>query len=143
MERVTLPAADDLEAVAAGVCADGGIEEHWGEVVELSHRCLSSPSVARAIHSGHTHREVPFTMPAEDGGFVTGRMDLVFRDGDRYVIVDYKTDAVELEEVEAHTLAHHAGQASAYASAISGSAELGGTVFVYPRAGAEVTIKAE
>ena len=143
MERVTFPRAADLDAVAAAVCADGGIEDHLDEVLQLANRCLESATVRRAIASGSVQREIPFTMPTEDGGFVTGRMDLVFEDEGEYVIVDYKTDNIETDDAESHTLAHHAGQASAYSSVIERQGTLGGTVFVYPRAGTDVTITAQ
>ncbi len=70
MERVTLPEAEDLEAIGAAVCADGGTDDHLEEVLELARRCLETPIVRRAMTTADVHREVPFTMPADDGGFV-------------------------------------------------------------------------
>ncbi len=93
MERVSLPDASDLDSVVESVCLEAEIEDRAKEVREMAERCLSSPTVKRAIESGTCQREVPFTVPW-DGGFATGRIDLVYRDEDGLVVVDYKTDEV-------------------------------------------------
>ena len=61
--------------------------------------CLDSPSVKRAVELGSWWREVPFMInhardgeAAERAPLTNGRVDLVFRDGDELVVVDYKTD---------------------------------------------------
>jgi ATP-dependent exoDNAse (exonuclease V) beta subunit len=66
-------------------------------------------------------------------------MDLVFREGDELVIVDFKTDKVETaEEFDAATVGH-SGQAAAYAQATERGTGLSvrEVLFVYPRAEAE------
>ncbi len=141
MEKVTLPDAEDLEIWAEAICQEFGIPDHAGEVVEMAQRCLSSPTVRRAIGSGNYQREVPFTL-TEDGGFAAGRVDLVFRDDDRLRIVDYKTDLVGADDAEPHALEHHSGQAKTYAAAISSATgrPVSGVVLVFCRPGSEVTI---
>ena len=52
--------------------------------------------VRRAAASGECRREAPVTMRGEDGVLVEGVVDLAFRDGDTWVVVDFKTDR-ELE----------------------------------------------
>lgn len=87
MERVSLPGAEDLAAVVAAVCAEAGLPDRVNEVRTMAERCLESPTVRAAIASGAYRREVPFTTPW-NGGFATGHVDLVYRDGDELVVVD-------------------------------------------------------
>ena len=142
MELINLPAGDDLAAIAAAVCAEAGIGPVTAEVLELATRCLTSPSVQRALNADRYEREVPFSAVLDDGTHLAGRMDLVYRDGDELVVVDFKTDDVTTAaDLDAATV-QHSGQAAAYAIAT----ELGTglavreVVFVYPRADAERTL---
>ena len=137
MELITLPAGDDIEAITAAVCAESGIAPATAEVLELSRRCLAAPSVQRALGSDRYEREVPFSAVLDNGTHLVGRMDLVFREGDELVIVDFKTDKVEAaEELDAATVGH-SGQAAAYAQATERGTGLAvrEVVFVYARAG--------
>jgi ATP-dependent helicase/nuclease subunit A len=139
MELVSLPDGEDLQALAAAVCAELGIGPATAEVAELTRRCLASPTVQRAIRAERFEREVPFSTVLDDGTHLAGRMDLLFRDGDELVIVDFKTDDVtDAAAVDAATVAH-SGQAAAYALATERGTGLPvrEVVFVYPRAGAE------
>ncbi len=142
MERVSLPDAEDLDGVVDSVCAEAGLSDHAQEVRQLAVRCLESPTVKRAIESNTIQREVPFTVPW-DGGFATGRVDLVFRDGDDLVAVDFKTDMVDTEHVQQHAAEHHSGQADVYAHALASSTRLPvpEVVFVFCRADAEVSLQ--
>jgi ATP-dependent helicase/nuclease subunit A len=81
----------------------------------------------------------PFTGP-----LVNGRVDLVHRDGDELVVIDYKTDRdVTKENAEEHAREHHAGQAEVYAQALSAATGLPvrEVVFVYCKAGVEVAFR--
>ena len=53
-----------------------------------------------------------------DGITLEGYVDLVFRDDDGLVVVDYKTDAVDAE-TRAERVAHYRIQAAAYALAVA------------------------
>jgi ATP-dependent exoDNAse (exonuclease V) beta subunit len=101
MERVSLPEATDLDEVVESVCAEAGLLDRTGEVQEMAARCLSSAAVRRALASGAYWREVPFTV-IRGGGFAVGRVDLVYREGDALVVVDYKSDEVDAAQVEGH-----------------------------------------
>jgi ATP-dependent exoDNAse (exonuclease V) beta subunit len=143
MELITLPAGDDLEAIAAAVCAESGIAPATAEVFELSRRCLAAPSVQRALRSVRHQREVPFSAVLDDGMHLVGRMDLVFREGDELVVVDFKTDGVTTaEELDTATI-KHSGQAAAYAEATERATGLTvrEVVFVYARAGSERSLQ--
>ena len=78
----------------------GGASE--GEVeaaAEAAAAALAHPlfdRVRRAAAAGECRREAPVTMRGDDGVLVEGVVDLAFRDGDVWVVVDFKTDR-ELE----------------------------------------------
>ena len=78
-----LGAADVEVDAAAGVAAAG-----------LAHPLFDR--VRRAAAAGECRREAPVTMRDGDGVLVEGVVDLAFRDGDAWVVVDFKTDR-ELE----------------------------------------------
>jgi ATP-dependent helicase/nuclease subunit A len=144
MERVSLPAADDLDAVVESVCTEAGLLDRLEEVREMAVRCLTSKTVKRGIASGTWRREVPFTVE-QDGGYATGRVDAVFEEGGELVIVDFKSDDVSGDEAahEAFTLRHHGGQADAYAGALGRASgrTVAGVSFVYGRTSAEVWVQ--
>ncbi len=74
-----LGAADVEVEAAAGVAAAG-----------LAHPLFDR--VRRAAAAGECRREAPVTMRDGDGVLVEGVVDLAFRDGDAWVVVDFKTD---------------------------------------------------
>ncbi len=78
-----LGAAEAEVDAAAGVAAAG-----------LAHPLFDR--VRRAAAAGECRREAPVTMRGADGVLVEGVVDLAFRDGDTWVVVDFKTDR-ELE----------------------------------------------
>ena len=142
MELITLPAGDDLAAIAAAVCAEAGIGPATAEVLELATRCLNAPSMQRALAAERYEREIPFSAVLDDGTHLAGRMDLVYLDAGELVVVDYKTDAVTTSgDLDAATIGH-SGQAAAYAIATERATGLPvrEVVFIYPRADAERTL---
>jgi ATP-dependent exoDNAse (exonuclease V) beta subunit len=151
MERVTLPDAHDLEQIADDVCKEGAITADLPDVISMCRACLDSPSVKRAVALGSWWREVPFMIDhasdgeaAERAPLTNGRVDLVFRDGDALIVVDYKTDKeVTKETAEQHARKHHAGQSDVYAQGLSTATGLKvrEVVFVYCKAGAEVRLR--
>jgi hypothetical protein len=135
MEVVDLATPGRLDAVVAAICAESGLLERRDEVQALVERCLASPAVARAVAAQRYWREVPFTIPWEDG-LAVGRIDLLFVEDGRIVIVDYKTDAVDPDAVET-AVATHRSQAEVYAAAARETTGLGvaEVVFVFCRIG--------
>ena len=142
--RVSLPAAEDLDAVVESVCTEAGLLDRVDEVREMAVRCLASETVKRGIASGMWRREVPFTVE-QDGGYATGRVDAVYEESGDLVIVDFKSDDVSGDEAahEAFTLRHHGGQADAYAGALGRASgrTVAGVSFVYGRTSAEVWVQ--
>jgi ATP-dependent exoDNAse (exonuclease V) beta subunit len=151
MERISLPGAEDLEVVADDVCKEGDIADDTDDVVAMCRACLLAPSVQGALAEGRFWREVPFVLSraaeetdADRGPLVSGRVDMVSRDGDELIVVDYKTDkGVTEDSAEQYAIAHHAGQAEVYAQALSAATGLPvrEVVFVYCKAGAEVRLR--
>ncbi len=150
MERISLPGAEDLEAIADDVCLEGDIVEHLEEVVQMCRNCLRSQSVTAALRSERCWREVPFLVSrapapseAQTGPLASGRVDLVYELDGALVVVDYKTDqGVTAEGAEAHTREHHGGQAEVYAEALASATAtpVREVVFVYARIGTEVVV---
>jgi ATP-dependent helicase/nuclease subunit A len=70
---------------------------------------------------------------AAEAGYTTGRVDLVFRDGEGVVVVDYKTDRVNPSEVPA-VMETHRAQAETYERGVKYATGLGvaDVVFVFP-----------
>jgi len=150
MERVALPDAADLHAVAEDVCFEGDIAADLDDVIAMCRACLRAPSVQRALAGGRCWREVPFVLSRDrdadpdTGPLLSGRVDMVYRDGDELVVIDYKTDGDVTKETAAqYALSHHAGQAEVYRQALASATGLAvrEAVFVYCKAGAEVQIR--
>ena len=142
LELVDLRAPDDLEEVVRAVCTLGGIEAATDEVLEMALACLASPVVARALAADELWREVPYTLRVSDG-YSTGRLDMVFREGEELVVADWKSDTVGPGAV-ADAAEAHRPQATAYADALE--AAFGRrpkeVVFVFPRARSELALTA-
>jgi ATP-dependent exoDNAse (exonuclease V) beta subunit len=151
MQRVTLPGAHDLEQIADDVCKEGAITDETADVISMCRACLDAPSVKRAIALRSWWREVPFMIDHARAGeaverapLTNGRVDLVFRDGDELVVVDYKTDKEVTEDIaEQYARKNHAGQGEVYAQGLATASGLKvrEVAFVYCKAGAEVRLR--
>ena len=134
MEVVDLAHPGSIDQIVAAVCSESGLTDRQDEVSELVRRCLASPVIGRAISAGEYWREVPFTIPW-DGGRAVGRIDLMFVEDEKIVIVDYKTDDVT-HGLEA-AVNEHLSQAEVYAAAArqTTSIDVAEVVFVFCRLG--------
>jgi ATP-dependent helicase/nuclease subunit A len=54
---------------------------------------LAHPILVRACAASRVHREYPLSLPLERGRWLEGVIDLAFVEDDRWVVVDFKTDA--------------------------------------------------
>jgi ATP-dependent exoDNAse (exonuclease V) beta subunit len=152
MERISLPDAHNLEQIADDVCKEGAITGDTADVISMCRACLDSPSVRHARELGTLWREVPFMInharagePAERAPLTNGRVDLVVRDGDELIVVDYKTDkGITEDNAVKFARDHHAGQGEAYIDGLGTATGLSvrEVVFVYCRAGVEVSFRA-
>ncbi len=77
------------------------------------HAALEHPLLRAAAAAPEAHREAPFMRRLDDGSISEGVIDLVFREGDDWVVVDFKTDADTGELIE-----RYGPQASWYIDAV-------------------------
>lgn len=109
------PARQDLPELAARILAETGrpIEE-TDRLLGVAETLRASPLWARVVAAPARHCEVPLAGVLEDGVLLTGTADLVFREGDGWVLVDYKSDAMAAGEQDAFAR-FYAPQLRAYA----------------------------
>jgi ATP-dependent exoDNAse (exonuclease V) beta subunit len=94
----------------------GASEEEVKAAIDAVAAALRHPLMQRAQAAalkGECERELPLTLRMEDGVLVEGIADLVFREGESWVVVDFKTDK-EL----ASALERYRRQVAIYATAI-------------------------
>ncbi len=116
LQTIDLATGAGLAETAAAQAAAEGVLGHEKTIVALAQSALASNVVQRAA-ARPFWRETYVAVPL-DGITLEGYVDLVFRDDDGLVVVDYKTDAVRGDELEAR-LGHYRVQASAYALAVA------------------------
>ncbi|MGE0788261.1 MAG: UvrD-helicase domain-containing protein [Sandaracinaceae bacterium] len=66
--------------------------EEIDAAVTTARLTLGHPVLARARGADETRRECPIVLPLPDGTSAEGVIDLAFREGERWTVVDYKTD---------------------------------------------------
>ncbi|MBM4347291.1 MAG: hypothetical protein FJ107_04085, partial [Deltaproteobacteria bacterium] len=93
--------------------ATGPMIKRAGEIVK---KALASPLLQRVIQSGNYQKEVPFTYK-NNGTLFEGVMDVVFREGDGLVVLDFKTDLVEKDGLSSK-IEHYKPQVKVYSDAI-------------------------
>jgi ATP-dependent helicase/nuclease subunit A len=79
-------------------------------------KTLESDLIARILKSDRYYKEVPFAF-SDQGAIVEGVMDVVFREGDRVSVVDFKTDKVERSDLK-HKIETYRPQVETYARAV-------------------------
>ena len=99
LQTIDLATGAGIDQTARAQAAAEGIPQRQAEVARLTRVAVESDIVKRAVTSGRLWREVPFGVPVGDGA-LEGFVDLLFEEDDGLVIVDYKTDSVEPEDVE-------------------------------------------
>ncbi len=103
-------AAKDIDSELRRLCAGGILTEQAAEAINRENilKFVKSDFIKRVMRSAEVYREKKFAviltareiepgLPeifSEEKVFVQGECDLVFREGDALVIVDYKTDRV-------------------------------------------------
>jgi len=101
----------EIEGKALG--ASGSMRRKAEEMVRGA---LTSPLLQRVIKSGNYQKEVPFTYK-DNGNIFEGVMDVVFREGDGLVVLDFKTDLVIKDDLNLK-IEHFKPQAQVYSDAI-------------------------
>ena len=116
LQTVDLATGRGLDETATAQATAEGIAHRDAEVARLARVALDSVVVKRAVASGRFWREVPVAAPLGQGA-IEGFIDLLFEDDGQLVVVDYKTDALEVEET-ADAAQRYWLQAGAYALAL-------------------------
>ncbi|HTL86523.1 MAG TPA: UvrD-helicase domain-containing protein, partial [Acidimicrobiia bacterium] len=116
LQTVDLATGEGLRDTAAAQAAAEGVLGYEGAIVELARAALDSAVVRRAC-AREFWRETYVATPLP-GITLEGYVDLIYRDDDGLVVVDYKTDAVASDELE-RRLDSYRVQAAAYALAVS------------------------
>jgi ATP-dependent helicase/nuclease subunit A len=93
--------------------ATGPMIKRAGEMVRGA---LNSPLLQRVMKSGNYQKEVPFTYK-DNGAIFEGLMDVVFKEGDGLVVLDFKTDFVEKDGLNSR-IEHYQPQVKVYSNAI-------------------------
>ena len=118
LQVVDLRTGNGLEDIAKAQAAAEGVPGRADDIARLVRRALDSPLVKRALESGRWWRETPVAGPVGDG-IVEGFIDLLFKEEDGFVIVDYKTDALGSDDEIERAMARYRLQGGGYALALS------------------------
>jgi ATP-dependent helicase/nuclease subunit A len=116
MEFVDFRGERPLEQLVNKACRDEGVGESAEEVLQLVKTTLGSKIIMQAVRSGNYHREFQFSIDI-DGKFYNGAVDLLYKDEEGLVIVDFKTDKVSGKTPES-AVKNYADQAGIYRKAI-------------------------
>jgi ATP-dependent helicase/nuclease subunit A len=117
LQAVDLSTGDGLRAAAAAQAAAEGILGREAVIEALCRSALASDLVRRAAGRRHW-REVYVGVPHGEG-VLEGYVDLLYRDDDGLVVVDYKTDAWRTEADLDAKVARYRVQLDAYAGAVA------------------------
>ncbi len=117
LQAVDLSTGDGLRAAAAAQAAAEGVLGREGVIEALCRSALASDLVRRAAGRRHW-REVYVGVPHGEG-VLEGYVDLLYRDDDGLVVVDYKTDTWRTEADLDAKVARYRVQLDAYAGAVA------------------------
>jgi len=141
MELCDLADASSVATAAATAAAEMERPDLAGEAAELALACWHAAPVraaaAAAARPRAVHREIQVGFVVDEV-IVSGAIDLLYRSGDGWVVVDYKTDRAAEPEV---LLGRYRPQGAAYAlaaEAVLGEGSVREVCFVAARAGGHV-----
>ncbi len=101
-------AAEQRQQIEQFLASTGLRDEDKCRGIEMAGNALSSELLARARNVEQVYRELPFTQVLGDG-LMEGKIDLLFCEKGKWVLVDYKTDArVEVEKYAEQLRAYEA-----------------------------------
>lgn len=120
LQTVDLASGAGLDESVAAQCVAEGLTNAADVVHALARSALSSDVVRHAATRPHW-RETYAGTTQDDGTVLEGFIDLVYREDDgRYVVVDYKTDAVPADAIDSR-VAYYRPQMSAYVALLAAS----------------------
>lgn len=117
LQGIDLASGDGLDAAVAAQAVAEGVPGRERIIAGLARSALSSDVVRRAAARPHW-REVYVGCPLGDG-VLEGFVDLLYRDDDGLVVVDYKTDAWRAEADLGAKVDRYKVQLAAYVYALS------------------------
>jgi ATP-dependent exoDNAse (exonuclease V) beta subunit len=113
LQVVDLATGAGLDAAVSAQCLAEGVVEYADVVTALVRSALASEVVQRAAAREHWRESYVGTLQP-DGTVLEGFVDLIYREDDEtLIIVDYKTDAIPAEALDAR-IAHYAPQLHTY-----------------------------
>ncbi len=89
---LTVTAAQQRGQIEQFIARTGLSDADRRRAIELVSNALGSELLARARRADQLYRELPFTQVVDEG-LMEGKIDLLFCERGRWVLVDYKTDA--------------------------------------------------
>ncbi|WP_433005926.1 UvrD-helicase domain-containing protein [Kribbella sp. CA-294648] len=120
LQVVDLSTGAGLDAAVSAQCLAEGVVEYADVVTALVRSALSSEVVQRAATREHWRESYVGTLQP-DGTILEGFVDLIYREDDgTLIIVDYKTDAIPAEALDAR-IAYYAPQLRTYTDLLPNS----------------------
>ena len=117
LQVATLDTGADVEALSRTYAAFEGVLEWSDAIARAAESARTSVAVRRALAAPQYWRELFVAAPIGDRA-VEGFVDLLFREGDDLVVVDYKTDGLLDDADLERAVMRYRPQAAAYALAI-------------------------
>ncbi|MEO8693396.1 MAG: UvrD-helicase domain-containing protein [Acidimicrobiales bacterium] len=136
LQLAALDTGADIRALARTFAAVEGVSEWTDTIASSAEGARQSAAVQRALVAPQFWRELFVAAPVE-GRAVEGFVDLLFRDGDDLVVVDYKTDDVVDDAAIEQAVVRYRPQAAAYALALEHTTgrQVRECIFVFTRRG--------
>ncbi|MCD2186617.1 UvrD-helicase domain-containing protein [Actinomycetospora soli] len=134
LQTIDLATGDGLRELAESQGAAEGVLDAVDDVEAAVRSALASAVVQRA--AARPHWRETYVGTVVDGTLVEGYIDLLYRDDDGLVIVDFKTDA----SISAETLAAYERQLQVYERALSDSTgeQMIRSILLFPHPGGAV-----
>ena len=117
LQAADLGSPTDLAPLARTHAALEGVTEWVDTIARAAEAARGCATVQRALAAPEHWRELFVAAPVA-GRAIEGFVDLLFRDGDDLVVVDYKTDEVGDDAAIDRAVARYRPQAAAYALAL-------------------------
>ena len=117
LQVAELDSSTDIVALSRTHAALEGVTEWVDTIARSAEAARSCATVQRALAAPQHWRELFVAAPIE-GRAIEGFVDLLFREGDDLVVVDYKTDEVGDDAAIDRAVARYRPQAAAYALAL-------------------------
>ena len=118
LQTIDLATGEGIDETSRAQAAAEGIPLRWADIARLARVAINSAMVQRATAS-RFWREAPVAVPIGDG-VLEGFIDLMFEEEGSLVLVDYKTDAVDQNDLD-DVMTRYRMQGGAYALAVQGA----------------------